>query len=891
MGKVQARMVCHTHWDREWYLTREQFKTKMVRLIDNILNCVEQDPESVLFMLDGQTIILEDYLAVRPEREPLLQYAVRQGIISIGPWYILPDEMLISGESHIRNYLTGLEVGKRFGRTMNIGYLPDSFGHPEQMPQILSGLSMDAIVFWRGMGRHMTHTEFYWRAKGGNGQVLGVNMPNGYGNSARLSADIDETAPRLDAMIEDLRAQGTTEHVLLMNGSDHILNQKNISAILAEYNRRGGYQIALSTMQDFLDALKGSLKELEVFEGELRYGDRTILLGGTMSARVYLKQRNNCVQRLMERYLEPLSSAEALLGLKWGFLGYQKYLWKKILENQPHDSICGCSIDEVHREMMTRFDSVEQLERTLFADGVRRIAQNAKRAQDGEDAQVVYFEPTQDGLPSYAIVTVDLDPMLVKRVNFAKSSIDEYEDSISHPPMPQAVQVKDERGQILQAHLISGRKDYFMHLQDETLPEVYKVNRLTIGLVAPGDSYGLHTLYVSRIDNKPQSVHTDSEESIENEYYKISFEGTAFTVLDKKTGREHKGVARLVDKGDAGDEYTYSWPDCDAVFEIDPRRTSVRVNAVGGIYQELIVEGEMQLPQSLSPDRSRRDEQLVSNPVKLVAALSKATDRIDFTVEVENRSKDHVLSVELPAHTPARLSRATTAFALTEHDTKRRVVENWMEYPFPTHACHGFIDVGDEHYGACVSAEGLYEYEAGEDGCVHLTLLRCVGYLSRADLNTRVGNGGWELATPGAQCLGKHSFRFGLTYRDRPLERSGAFALSERMLNPPAFEQVFAQDAGANVRNPLGFISQLGEMVRLSALKITEDGQDVLMRVFSVGRETAHVSLRLPDCIGSVKACNLAEQPLEDAEFEFTGNALSFRVSPGQIRSFRLVNK
>ena len=145
---MKAHMICHTHWDREWYLTREEFRTKLVRLIDGLLDIIDNVPEYVSFMLDGQTIVIEDYLEIKPYNRERLFAALKAGKIICGPWYILPDELLISGEAHIRNYMKGAQVVEEAGKKMEIGYLPDSFGHPAQMPQIIEGLGMNAMIFW-----------------------------------------------------------------------------------------------------------------------------------------------------------------------------------------------------------------------------------------------------------------------------------------------------------------------------------------------------------------------------------------------------------------------------------------------------------------------------------------------------------------------------------------------------------------------------------------------------------------------------------------------------------------------------------------------------------------------------------------------------------------------
>lgn len=895
MPKIKAHMICHTHWDREWYLTSEQFKTKLVRLVDTVLYAAENSPDYLSFMLDGQAIALEDYLEIRPQNIERLGEAVKLGKICIGPWYILPDEVLISGESHIRNYLIGQKVTSKFGSKMNIGYLPDSFGHPEQMPQILKGLSMDTIVFWRGTGNHMEHSEFYWQSPCEKYRIFSVHMPYGYGNCARLSENMEETVPRLKKMMEDLELRSTSNIVLLMNGSDHILNQTNIVEIVSKFNELVGEdtRIELSTLQAFLDELKPNLPDLETYKGELRYGDRSMLLGGTMSTRVYLKQYNTKVQRKMESYLEPIVSLQRILGIYNDFNGYQTYIWKKILENHPHDSICGCSIDEVHQEMMTRFKSVEQLEDTLMSDALTSLAEASRTQIECENAQLILFEPTQDGLPTYSEVTVDLDPMLVKRVNFGKSTIDEYEDLFVHPEIPKAVKVYDNNGRKIEARIFSAEKAYYMHLQDETAPEVYKVNRCKLALLLPAYLYGFSTLTIEKCEEENKNEKNISVEvlnTIENEFYKVTFDkaDAAFTVVDKRNGKIHKGVGRLVDRGDAGDEYTYSWPEKDLECTMSNENIKVVCETVEGICQRMTVYGELLLPDALREDRSCRSSDFVGSPVEIVVSVYPSIDRIDFDVKVDNHSKDHILQVEIPSDVFAEKTWSSSAFAVTEHEIQRKMPESWMEYPFPTNATHGFVDINDGQNGVSLFSDGLTEYE-GENrqgvSYLRLTLLRCVGWLSRADLLTRVGNGGWSIETPEAQCLGEQRFRFSIMYHTGTWQQANTFAAAQRFLNMPRLEQSTITNHRIDINTvDTAFISQLPSDVRLSALKLSEDGTGIVMRVYSISKESKTVSLKLPKLVARVESCNLAEEDRHDIKVQ--NSAITFDIDFGEIRTF-----
>ena len=909
-------MICHTHWDREWYLTREVFRTKLVRLIDRILDIVDASPGYVSFMLDGQTIVLEDYLQIRPENTERLKSALNSGKVLCGPWYILPDELLVSGEALIRNYRMGARVSARYGGYMNVAYLPDSFGHPEQMPQIAQGLGMDTMVFWRGTSNAVRHSEFYWQSPYSGSKVLCIHMPAGYGNSARLKKD-DKTIGRLENMIRSLRERSLTDVVLLMNGSDHIIAQDDIVEIVNRFNRetRKNYHIRLSTMPDYIRDVRSRLPEAETFSGEFRYGDRSLLLGGTLSTRMEIKQRNHIVQKKMERYLEPIKALEQMLGIGTQFGGYSNYIWKRILENHPHDSICGCSVDEVHREMFTRFDCVGQLEEELLDYGVKELEQKLVTSERAAaDAQLLVFEPTQDRLQDYVEIEVDIDPALVQEVDYNKSAIVDYEDRIRHPDPPSGLLFRDEYGREIPHIVLSAGKAYYRHLQDETLPEIYKVNRIKAGLLLPPFDYGMHLIRVYKAGSgenqsgtgcvdyqtaDPDHEALDIRENctcdakrnrIENEFYRITFnkKTAALDVLDKKTGRLHTGVHKIIDKGDAGDEYTYSWPLHDRVYTLKADHISITAEKKGNLSSILRIQGVLELPQQLTEDRRNRSEVMAPSDIEIDVTLHQGTNRIDFHTMMNNRAKDHRLQVEFPAGVLARKSSASGAFAVTERDIGLVVPENWVEYPQSTHPTHGFADVGSKDYGLSLASLGLTEFEAENvDGqsFVRLTLLRCVGWLSRTDLLTRVGNGGWTIETPDAQCPGRHEFDYSILYHEGDWRQSNAYPLCDRRIHNMMVQQLRDSRGGAVcAQNPLAFLSQLPSGLRISAVKPSDQGKGILLRIFSIADRPVQAVLRLPEQITAVYETNLKEERIR--QLGPNSGSLTITMEPSQIETY-----
>jgi alpha-mannosidase len=148
--RAVIHLVPHTHWDREWYEPFQVFRMRLVDLIDQLLERMAADPR-LRFTLDGQAATVDDYLEIRPEAEDLIRQLIGEGRLAIGPWQILLDEFLVSGETIVRNLELGWARAEALGGAMRVGYLPDMFGHIAQMPQILRRAGIDRAVVWRGV--------------------------------------------------------------------------------------------------------------------------------------------------------------------------------------------------------------------------------------------------------------------------------------------------------------------------------------------------------------------------------------------------------------------------------------------------------------------------------------------------------------------------------------------------------------------------------------------------------------------------------------------------------------------------------------------------------------------------------------------------------------------
>src|SRR5277367_1563597 len=386
----QLYFVVHTHWDREWYQPFQQMRARLVAMADRMIPLVERGTIPS-FHFDGQTIVLGDYLEMRPQAEPRLRSLIRAGKIQVGPWYVLADSFLVSGESLIRNLEIGMAIARRFGRPLDVGYLPDQFGHIAQMPQILAGFGFTTAVLWRGVGADVSRNRFTWQALDGS-SVLTVYLPNGYSNGANLPLEsADSFVARAEQIARRERDFAAGTPILVMNGTDHTEPDARLTARINEAREISAMTFETGTLENYVRRLAElPLDGTPRHRGELRSPLRSHLLPGVTSARTWIKQRDfeNC--RELERYADPLAAIASALGRGADLEPFLEMAWRTEIQNHPHDSICGCSVDQVHIDMRYRFDQAAMLAETA----VRRAAAACLDARKADASHISVFNPS-----------------------------------------------------------------------------------------------------------------------------------------------------------------------------------------------------------------------------------------------------------------------------------------------------------------------------------------------------------------------------------------------------------------------------------------------------------------------------------------------------------------
>jgi len=857
-AKRKFIVVSHTHWDREWYQPFEAFRARLVRMMDSLIDLFERDPEFKHFVMDGQTVPLDDYLEIRPDRRETIEKLISEGRLAAGPNYMLPDEFLIGGEAWVRNLMFGIRSARAYGKVMNVGYSPDAFGHIAHLPAILRGFGIGAVVIWRGVGRDVTTSEFRWAAPDGS-EVLAVHLPFGYGYMAEVPEDEATLEKHLREVRTSLEPFATTSYVLIPNGTDHLPAHSGLSQVIRAANKlMPDAEFVHGTYADFVAGLMKDLgqrgyERLPVIKGEFRSSERSNVIAGVLSTRIWLKQRYAQCEDLLARYAEPLTAwAHIARRSKGGDAqdtasdkGLLRQAWKLLLQNGPHDSVTGCSVDEVYDDVGLRFEKCEQIAEALIFDAHGTIAGLA--APTGVETAVV-FNPEHG--PRTDIATFRLP---VRDGRLPTHVLDETGDQ-------SPVQVLSRGG-----HSARDNRE--------------RVDAAFVATEVPGFGYKSF-----RVEYDGESLPGEtSGTSIENEFFRVTGEtdGT-LTLEDKRSGVTFRGLNRFEDGGEGGDEYTYNPPERDEIVRNPSGSVRVAVTEAGPVRWTLEVSQTYSLPSKLTDDRRSRSKVLVDCAIVSRVRLYPGVSRVEIETTVDNQSEDHRLRVLFPSGVIAEHVQSEQHFGVVERKAGApEFDETWYETPASTQPQKTFTDVSDGERGLMLANRGLPEYEAivEADGTttLALTLLRCVSWLSRADLRNRKGHAGPGMYTPGAQMIGRWTYDYALIPHEGVWQN--AFGEAHRFARP--LRTVRVPSGTGEWPREKSLLSIPNTDVVLSTVKLAEDSDGVVARVYNIASESTAAGMTLREPFGSVHEVDLNEENERPAVQQ--GGTVRLGLSPNQI--------
>lgn len=841
-------LVATTHWDREWYRTFQAFRSRLVDTVDRVLDLIDGDP-GYTFLLDGQAIVLEDYLEMRPDRRADLEARVREGRIEIGPWYVQPDSLLPGGEAHIRNLLEGRRVASTIGPVSHVAYTPDSFGHPAQFPQLFAGFGLNHFLYWRGNDNEIAElpAEYAWTAPDGT-TILACHFWLGYGNAAGLPKDVDEAVSRLTKAVEELSARTTSDRVLLLAGTDHQPPDAHTGAVCDALAKATGWNVRRGVLADFVEGL--TTEGRPAFTGELLGGRIANLLPSVWSTRTYLKIANRRCETTLDGWAEPWSA----LGEKLGLSDERPALraaWRQLLQNQAHDSICGCSQDAVHEQMLGRYDYAFEIARETAKRECERIAglDVTRRIDWSDEITLAVFNPSPH-------TRTDV-------VRFPVQGYPPFDNSEHHSIHPlNWINMRLDKG-----WEVDGRAA--RRVPVETHDRVRIINEQSdfdVEFVAADvPAFGYRTFSLKPTDAHAEVV--DDGRTITNGSVTVEA-GTDGSLTIDFGGVRYEQLLGFENIGDRGDSYDFDpvpgdWKAGDVTVE--------RATHDNGV-QLLRIKRYFAVPL-LSEDRNSRSDISRYLEIRYQVRLAEGVDRVDVHIEVHNEGTDHRVRMLFPTEVPTETFHAATTLDTAVRSTAPRDGSQWLHVAPATFPIQGWVSAN----GLTIVAPGLNEAEVTDEGTIKVTLLRSVGWLSRMDLRTRPSHAGPALPTPGAQCV-----------RDFETDISIFAGLDPRAARDAELGLLAVAAGSTPLAQPgLSLLTLEPRELVLSALKPAEDGEGFVLRVLNPTDEEKEAVVSFGFDVSDARAVRLDEEAI-DYDVVRSGRELRFAVPAHALRSVRV---
>ncbi len=891
-SRTTVAIVPHTHWDREWYEPFQVFRIRLVGLLDALLPLLERDRSYARFLLDGQTAVLDDYLAVRPDAAPRLARLAASGRLQVGPWMILMDEFMVSGETMVRDLQLGMARATTLGGAMPVGYLPDMFGHVAQMPQLFTLAGFEHAVVWRGVPAAVTEQAFWWEAPDGS-RVRAEYLYGSYSNGRDLPDDAKALIARAHGYELELGpAHLPGAALLLMNGTDHQLPQPWLGRVVAEANALSDdYHFVVTSLPELLATQPTD--GLGVWRGELRSGARANVLMGVASNRVDVHQRCAAAERALERRAEPLS---ALLRPPQDYPGaLLDVAWRELVLNSAHDSSCACSHDEVVDAVVVRYQEARQVGDALSREAVRSFA----RRVDAPGGSTLVVNPTRadrgglvegvvpgsgpvhvvadDGTPCptqvvwerggegfAAVVTgqkVRWVLELMRGVEFAAARIAEVTRREVEPDdweyTFRAVQggetpidLEETREEVL-ALGEAGATIRFRQLLAPARGIVFAADQV------PG--FGWRTYQPVEGPGPASGLRAEGLE-VANEHLRVVVDPDDGTLtVEADDGVRLVGANRLVDGGDGGDTYNYSPPTVDEVVDA-PEEVAVRVVEAGPVRAALEVVATYVWPAAAIGDFrfcERRTLETVECEVRTRVELRPGERFVRLRVSFDNQARDHRLRAHVPLPAPVAGSDAECAFAVVHRGLTAEGGPH--EAGLATFVSRRFVDASDGQVGAALLHDGLLEYEVVEDGReLALTLLRATGYLSRAEPALRPNPAGPMDPLEGPQGQGRHVVDYALLPHRGDWPAAGLHDAADAFLVPLERNRVPAPTPGGAAPS--------GRALRVDGAQVSavrREGETLVVRVFNASSDASTVTVEQAGAPARGFVVDLVGRPLD----------------------------
>lgn len=788
-------VISNTHWDREWRFPFQRNRMMLVKMIDKTLDILENYPEYRAYHLDSQSIVVEDYLEIRPDNKERFIKLVKENRILIGPWYVLPDEFLVGGENLIRNLLIGHKVCSTYGGVSKIGYSPFSWGQISQLPQLYKEFGINLIMFYRGVNSlDSSKAEFIWEGADGmkalssrfstmprynfyfyiyrpvihNEKISDAEYnwkkggtPFHFSDKELFEEDYflinpidsyfhENIKESVEAIINKQADDFTTPHVIWMEGHDSSgPNEKTVRIINDINNIFPGLDVRHSTLEDYAKLLDESADKnnLALVNGERRSSQFDLrsgnLYGYTTSARMYLKQKNFESEKWLQFYAEPFANIANILGDNIS-QEYLKIAWNLLVQNSSHDSIGGCSLDEIHDDMMSRYKQSIEISKGVFDQACKYLGNSINTSSFSSKI------PEKD-----QIFLTAINPN-----NYLRSEVVEANIDIPVQLDLGSFKVVDANGRTSELQINAVENSEPVLEQLENRPLYFRMKSYNCYLhLKDVPSVGIKSFQIIPTKKIPAAMDKSLVKLskglpvLENENIKvkISPNGT-FDILDKVNQISFESLGYFYDEGEAG----HAWVNKPVKPYLNTlkQKPAISINQKGHLSSQVRIKYNWRIPSNrLTPKKNNRNTFAVL-PIEVMLTLNKYSKRLDIKIKVENNIENHRLRIMFPTNLNVEYSWGEGQFDVVQRSIKRIDATGWVEQPMYDYPLHHFVDMSDNNNGCAVIVSGLKEYEILDDPqkTIALTLLRAFSFIiqpsSKEDYSHKKGS----------QCLGQNEY-------------------------------------------------------------------------------------------------------------------------------------
>ena len=897
-----AYYISGTHWDREWYRPFQEFRLLLVELIDDLLDLMERDNGFDYFHLDGQTCILEDYIEIRPENEKRLRKLIQDGRILIGPWFTMPDLFCPDEESLVRNFLYGKRISKEWGvEPMPVAYTCDMFGHPSQMPQIYAGFDLKHCVLGRGTNEHTTPAFFNWQAPDESSVfVFKLQDHMGYGAFMKargfLETDfiadrdhaIQEAKKSLKEYIEHEISRTNGSVLCLIDSLDHKKPAKDAPAYVKMiHDIMSNVNAKHSTLPEFFKEAEKTAREMPSKKGELRKPSKNKnpylwLIPNCVSARVRMKQANDECQNLLERWVEPWMAIANADGADLSE-NYLRLAWKNLLQNHAHDSICGCSIDQVHRDMMFRYDQCRVLGRQLRNKAFGYLTANCREL----------------GQADYEFTIVIANPLPRKRKEVVEFNVDL---PLDFPTVFTEGFVGSQNIKSFTLHNADGTEIPYQRLsviprtQERTIFAQVdnqigdgEFTRYHIAAEIELPAFGFTSLLIKPCPTPYRLMGSlrSGPNSAENAWLTITIESNGtLTLFDKTSGETYRDLLTFEDISEIGSGWFHASTASDEGIISTASHAGISILHDGPEQVTFKVVTTMNIPFQYDWLHEKRSDARVDLPVTNYITLRKNAKIVDIKTVVYNQAEDHCLRLLLPTDIPA----ATSYLAHHPFDFVKRKITlagetaRWQEAELTEKPFLHLQSVGYGNRGlAFLSAGGLHEGGVRDDQrrSMQITLLRSF----RRTFTTAGEPDGLE--------KGEIHLRYALMTFSGDLDKVQAIQTANELQSGILTRQSGKISSGypklAGDQNiPQSFIEQLDQNLILSALKNAEDGNGLILRFWNPTNQSQTETVQFNKSIHEAGYCKLSEDNLPGKQPRMQGNRIVIEAGPRKIVTMRV---